>query len=133
MVKRSSYYMRRKKQLLIITALTIITVYFSACTYRKSDEIFPPQPCDTTHFAFAANVQPIFKNNCTSCHNPTIANKGVDLSTYAGVIAADTARIRKAINWLPGVTQMPYLSLTKISSCEITIITKWMQAGAANN
>jgi len=115
--------------------LTIITGYFSACTYRKSDEIFPQQPCDTTHFTYTTNVKPIFEGNCTSCHNTSSAtfNGGVDLSTYPGIIAADTARIRKAINWLPGVTPMPYLSRTKISSCEITIITKWMQAGAPEN
>ena len=89
--------------------------------------------CDTTHFAFLANVQPIFNTYCTSCHNTTDAatNGGVDLSNYNGAIV-HIDHIPGVIQWLPGSQQMPQGG-AKLSDCNIKIILQWIADGAKNN
>ena len=89
--------------------------------------------CDTTHFAFSANVKPIFNTYCTSCHNTADAaiNGGVDLSNYNSAIL-HIDHVPGVIQWLPGSPQMPQGG-AKLSECNIKIILKWIADGAKNN
>lgn len=89
--------------------------------------------CDSTRFTFAATVQPILTTNCRGCHNSTSAPSGVNLEAYAGVKAAvDNGRLLGAINHQPGFSPMPKNG-SKLNSCQILQISKWISAGAQNN
>ncbi|MDE3155914.1 MAG: hypothetical protein KGN76_12470 [Acidobacteriota bacterium] len=49
-----------------------------------------PTPSPTTGLTYTANIQPILAASCVVCHNPSHANAGYDLSSYAGVMKAVT-------------------------------------------
>ena len=44
-----------------------------------------------TTYTYTANIAPILNTDCISCHNASNKNGGVNLSTYAGVMAVVTA------------------------------------------
>jgi len=43
--------------------------------------------CDTTKYAFAADIMPIFSLNCVGCHNAGNANGGLTISGYDNLVA----------------------------------------------
>jgi uncharacterized membrane protein len=89
--------------------------------------------CDTTQFAFAANIKPILSTYCNGCHSGTSASAGIDLSTYAGVlVVANNGKLYGSVAHLTGYFAMPQ-GAAQLSACQIRIIQKWVQAGAANN
>ena len=103
--------------------------------------------------SFAADVQPIFTANCTTCHSGGAPPAGLDLSAgnaYADTVnvasfematldrvlpgdAANSYLVRK-INGGPGISgsQMP-LAAPPLSSTDIGTITNWIIQGALNN
>lgn len=90
-------------------------------------------PCDTTKFAYAADVQPIFDKYCKGCHSGASAQKGIMLDTYTGAVATlNSGRLLRAINHSAGFTAMPYGG-AKLSDCEIKKIEKWAGSGSLNN
>lgn len=89
--------------------------------------------CNTDVFTFSGGVKPILDANCVGCHNNATTNAGVNLSTYTGVVsAAQSGRLLGAINHAAGYKPMPQGS-AKLNDCNISIITKWVQAGSPNN
>jgi hypothetical protein len=89
--------------------------------------------CDTTNFTYAAIIKPIITNKCQGCHIGTTASAGIDLSTYNGLKAKVTdGRLWGSINHFTGYSPMPK-NAAKLSDCEITLISKWINAGALNN
>lgn len=89
--------------------------------------------CDTSQFAFTANVQPIMNTYCKGCHSSTNASGGYDLSSHAGVLNALTKkRLLGSIRHEAGFVAMPQ-GAAQLSACQIRIIEKWADAGAPNN
>ncbi|MFZ9661113.1 MAG: c-type cytochrome domain-containing protein [Chitinophagaceae bacterium] len=89
--------------------------------------------CDTTNFKYSTAVKPLIQNKCQGCHNPSALGGGIDLSTYTGVrtVALD-GRLHGSIAWLAGYVYMPKNS-SKLSTCEITQVQKWINNGAPND
>lgn len=81
------------------------------------------------HFA---DVKPIFDQNCTSCHSGGAPKAGIDLSSYASVMAsrsvrpgnADTSRLVRAVRSgkMPPAGPLPKDAVDKIA--------KWVADGA---
>ena len=89
--------------------------------------------CDTSLYTYTSAVRPILDLHCIGCHNNTVQNAGVNLTTYSGVQAvALDGRLAGVINWSVGYPQMPFGG-QKLSDCNITQIMKWINAGAQNN
>ena len=92
--------------------------------------------CDTNKFTFSAGVMPILKQNCTGCHSTASAASaggGIVLDTYAGVLTqAQNGKLLGDIKHTAGFNAMP-LGGNALPSCEVTQITKWINAGALNN
>jgi len=89
--------------------------------------------CDTSLFTYSGVVQAILALHCTGCHNNTIQNGGVNLSTYNGVqTVVLNGKLAGSINWSTGFVPMPKGG-QKLSDCNIEQITKWINAGAPNN
>lgn len=88
--------------------------------------------CDTTQFTFAATINPLMTAYCTGCHNPNSAGGNIILTTYAGVQAiALNNKLVGSVTHATGYQPMPQGG--KLSVCQITQITKWVDAGALNN
>lgn len=88
--------------------------------------------CDPTQFTFAANIQPLINRNCVGCHKPGSLGGGVDLSTYNAILVqVDNGKLYGSITHSTGYIAMPQGG--KLSDCEITQISNWIDAGALNN
>ena len=122
---------------LVYSLTVIISVAFTfSCTKEKAAEVIPPavDPCDTMTISFSADVQPIFTNNCVTCHssaNSASFANGQVWETHAE-ISANKESISTAINHEPGKTPMPYQG-TKLSDSLIQIIDCWIAQGAQDN
>lgn len=89
--------------------------------------------CDTATFTFSGAVSPMMNTYCKGCHNPASLGGGVDLSTYAGIKAsALTGKLLASIQHASGVSAMPKGG-NMLSSCQITQVQKWINAGTLNN
>jgi hypothetical protein len=90
-------------------------------------------PCDSSSFTYSGNVQPILQTHCLGCHSGLAIDGGfIPLDTYDGVKEMVNGNfLLPAINQT-GAYPMPKNS-AKISNCKITIIRKWIEAGAPNN
>jgi len=90
--------------------------------------------------SFSKDVEPIFQSRCVSCHGGAHTQRGLDLTTYASVMAGsvngpvvvagnpDTSLLMQMI--LQG--KMPK-SGPKLQPNQVQILTEWVQAGAPNN
>jgi hypothetical protein len=88
--------------------------------------------CDENQFTYAIIIQPIVSGNCVGCHKPGTLNGDVDLSTYNAVkVQVDNGNFLGTISHVSGFLPMPPGG--KLSDCEITQITNWINAGALNN
>lgn len=88
--------------------------------------------CDTTKFTFAATINPLMTAYCAGCHNPNSAGGNIILTTYSGVQAvALNNKLMGSITHSTGYKAMPQGG--KLSSCQITQIQKWVDAGTLNN
>lgn len=89
--------------------------------------------CDSSNFTYSGGVRPILQTHCLGCHNGDAAAGGfVPLGTYAGVKdAVNAGIILPSVNHT-GPFPMPKNG-AKLSDCKITIIRKWIEAGAPDN
>ncbi len=91
----------------------------------------PSIGCDSAQYSFSAQIQPMMNKYCVGCHNTTNASMNVNLSNYLGVKAAVGQGLLRSIDH-SGYYPMPKGG-AKLSTCEITQVTKWIQAGSPNN
>ncbi len=85
--------------------------------------------CDSTKFAYAADISKIISANCLGCHNIGTTKLG----TYSDLkVVVDNSKLWGALNHLAGYQPMPTAS-TKIDDCQMKQIQKWIAAGAPNN
>jgi uncharacterized membrane protein len=89
--------------------------------------------CDTTKFKYSADISVLINNYCLGCHAGMAPSGGINLSTYNNVFTVATnGRLVGAVSHAPGYSPMPK-NAAKLSSCQITQITKWVNSGAPNN
>jgi hypothetical protein len=89
--------------------------------------------CDSTSFTYSGNVKPILQTHCLGCHSgAAIAGGFIPLDTYVGV-----KDMVNGNSLLPSIEQTGSFPMpkngAKISDCKITIIRKWIEAGALDN
>jgi uncharacterized membrane protein len=83
--------------------------------------------CDTTNVTFNTKIKPIIDLKCKGCHSGANPSFGMDLSTYANVVAiGQTGQLLGSIKH-----QAPYYFMPKNSAamppCEIDMIRIWIQ------
>lgn len=89
--------------------------------------------CDSTQFKYSTNVSPLMSTYCLGCHSGTAPSAGINLSTYTGVrTVAISGRLLGAISHAPGYSPMPK-NASKLSTCQIAQVRKWVESGAPNN
>lgn len=101
-----------------------------------------PAPQNTEKVSFEKKIQPILKKNCVKCHNDERAQKGLDLSTYKGLMKgtrdakvikagkSSESILYKAIKGLPGGSKMPPGRNKSLSDSDIKLIADWIDQGA---
>lgn len=89
--------------------------------------------CDTTAFTYTAVIKPMMETKCVGCHKPGNLGGNIDLSTYAATkVVALNGKLSGSISQQPGYSPMPQNG-AKLRDCEITQVSKWINAGSLNN
>ncbi len=89
--------------------------------------------CNTTDVAFSTSVTPILQQYCNGCHAGSSPQGNVNYNTYNGVKATVTnGKLLASIQHAAGALAMPQNG-NKLSTCNISIIKAWIDAGAPNN
>ena len=89
--------------------------------------------CDSSSFTYSGNVKPILQTHCLGCHSGIAIDGGfIPLDTYDGVREMVNGNFLLPAIYQTGAYPMPKNG-AKISDCKITIIRKWIEAGAPNN
>ena len=87
--------------------------------------------CDTINYTFNAYILPLIQTNCKGCHSGGSPSGNLSLTNYNEIVAAaNSGALMHSLNGTEGFTQMPE---TKLQSCKIIQIQKWMNDGAFNN
>src|SRR5579875_3687835 len=114
-----------KKTSLVFMALLCTTVIIIvSCSKTSEDKLSPVNgtTCDTANSTYAANVLPILKANCYSCHGNGNVNGGVNFDTYANVkTEAQNGDLLGTITHAAGYPPMPD-GLPQLSDCDINTI-----------
>jgi hypothetical protein len=110
-------------------------VFISSCYYDKEELLYPQgsNTCDTTSVTYSGAVTSILNTYCVSCHSGTAPSGSISLNSYTAVKAQVTnGKLMGSINHASGFSPMPK-NASKLSSCNISKIQKWVNAGSPNN
>ncbi len=122
------------KAILIILTGSLLIAAASGCYYDKAALLYPDSvTCDSTAAAtYSKDVMPMMNTHCNAsgCHNTASASSGVILDTYAGVkIQAQNGRLMGST----GPNGSMPKGASKLSSCNLSILQRWIDAGTPNN
>lgn len=88
--------------------------------------------CDTAGYKFATGITPLIGTFCLGCHTGNSPGGGYLLTNYTEIMKIDTAVLLRAINW-GNANTAKNMPRTKLMSCQIDNITKWINDGRKNN
>lgn len=115
--------------------LVVIGISISGCYYDNEDELYKytKSPCDTTVFTYSQKVEPILRASCFGCHGQSSPTSGIAMEGYTTLLPfVSNNKLWGTINHSSGYSAMPQGG-NKLSVCDLTIIKKWIAAGAPNN
>jgi len=123
-----------KSPLALILSFFVLSVLAGGCYYDVEEELYPPIiGCDTANVTFSLDVEPVLSSNCYVCHSAGAAQGGVVLDDYTSVKGfADSGSLLGAVRHDAGYSAMPQGG-SKLSTCTIAAIEKWVSDGAPNN
>lgn len=122
------------KKIIAFLLATAFILSFNACYYDKEDLLYGVSTCDTVSVvSYSQRIVPVLQQQCYSCHSGSSASGGIQMGTHATDKAiADNGKLLGSINHASGYSPMPQ-GAPKMSSCDIAIIKKWIDAGAPSN
>ncbi len=90
--------------------------------------------CDTAGvIKYSTHIAPLLQTNCVGCHSGASPGGNISLTSYTAVKAQVTnGKLWGSVNFLPGFSAMPKNG-RKLADCKITLLKKWIDAGATNN
>ena len=140
-----------KNFLLRMLFLSVLLVVLAGCsgpaaTVTQAEvEASPTAPATSEQssageVSFAAQVLPIFEDNCTRCHGASRQNGGLRLDSYAMLMAGGTDGVVVVAGEADGsllVTLVTSGEMPKndapLRAEEIATIRQWIEAGALDN
>jgi len=133
---------KRNYNNIIIAIFVILTITFiSSCYYDNQAELHPNldagNQCDSSGvMTYTKNISPIMIASCgannSGCHQvANNTNSNVGLNSYADMFAIDTTQLMSAIVQDGNYEEMPKEG-SKLPSCQIDIIQKWVNTGQQN-
>ena len=119
----------RTSKSIVILFFCVCMICIASCTYNKEELLYPNvTSCDTTDIGFAAKINPIFVNNCITCHGPGGSEEGYQLNTYS-LINSESAIAYERMN--DALDPMPPSG--RLDPCEINAFKIWIDNGKLNN
>lgn len=118
--------------------LLICIVFVSSCYYDKEELLYGGVnngPCTDSigTVSYSQKVVPVFQQFCYSCHTGGFPSGGITMGTYITDKAIGTnGKLFGSINHTAGFSPMPK-GMTKINTCQVATIKKWIDAGMPNN
>lgn len=89
--------------------------------------------CDSSVVTYTASIQPVITTKCRGCHSGSTPGGGYDFTNYTGLKkSVDNGRLWGSVNFVSGFSGMPKGG-SKLSTCELARIKKWIDSGAPNN
>lgn len=112
-------------------------VLFTSCYYDKEEYLYGLNntPCNdsTTAVSYSQKVVPILQQFCYSCHTGSFPSGNQLMGTYtADKAMAQNGKLYGTINHSPGYSPMPK-GMSKLNSCQILTVKKWIDGGMLNN
>ncbi|HEX5625473.1 MAG TPA: c-type cytochrome domain-containing protein [Saprospiraceae bacterium] len=97
------------------------------------NEICTEPACDTLSVGFSSTIKPIMDIYCNGCHTGPRPQGGIDFNKFTGIKeAVDNGSFLGTIRRDVGFIAMPKNG-SRLPSCKISQIEKWIREGAANN
>lgn len=108
-----------------------------SCYYDKEDLLYGTKdlPCtDTaTSASYSQKVVPVLQQYCYSCHSGGFPSGGIAMGTYAADKAiGQNGKLYGSISYAAGYSPMPK-GMSKMTSCQIATIKRWIDNGMPNN
>ena len=115
----------------------ILIVLGNSCYYDKADLLYggTNAPCIDTAgtVSYSQKIIPLFRQYCYNCHSGGFPSGNIMMGSYATDKAiALNGKLFGSINHSTGFSPMPQGS-SKLTSCQIAVIRKWIDTGVLNN
>ena len=125
------------KKILLGTISIFLILFISSCYYDKENLLYgnPNAPCTDTisNISYTQHVVPVLRQYCYNCHSGNFPSGGIIMGAYAADKAiAQNGKLYGSINHSSGYKPMPE-GMSKLNSCQILAIRKWIDAGLLNN
>jgi hypothetical protein len=122
-----------KKMLTLVLGFGISIYSFTGCKNDKAELLYPPDPCDSSNVTYSGTILPILRDNCYRCHAGSNTVGPFNLDSYADVrTRAENGQLWGAVAHLDGYSSMPK-NASKLSSCNLAKIKKWLDDGYPDN
>jgi len=119
---------------MIILGTFLVTV--QSCYYDKEDLLYGNGNVlctDTSAVSYTQKVVPILQQYCYSCHTGGFPSGNILMGTYAADKAiGQNGSLYGSISYATGYSPMPK-GMSKMTSCQIATIKKWVDSGMPNN
>lgn len=112
----------------------VCVLLLSACYYDKEEILYAGQDCaPVENPAYTNDIFSLLEKKCNSCHSGAFPSGGVVLDTYSSVLASvNNGSLMGSIRHASGYSPMPK-NASKLATCDIETIQRWIDAGAADN
>jgi mono/diheme cytochrome c family protein len=123
---------------ILLALFTGLVLAISSCYYDKEELLYHTVsnvPCTDTAgvVSYAQKVAPMLQQYCYSCHSGNFPSGNIAMGTYAADKAiGQNGSLYGSINHASGYSPMPQ-GMPKMSSCQIAVVKKWIDAGMQNN
>ncbi|MCX6241225.1 MAG: hypothetical protein NTX43_05405 [Bacteroidetes bacterium] len=124
-----------KKIIYGIFVMSSLLLLFSSCYNDNEYDLypFPTTPCDSSNVTYSGTISLIMTANCNVCHSAAVASGGIITDNYNDLSGlATNGMLWGGVNWESGFGPMPKGG-SKLSSCDLGKIKKWINLGAPNN
>lgn len=117
-------------------ALLSVVAFLSGCYYDTEEHLYPGGTCNTTNVTYSGTIKQIIQVRCATpgCHVSGSSSPSTDFTQDADV-AADVAdgTFRSRVFSTNASLRMPPTSAAALSTCELSQIKAWLDAGGATN
>ena len=123
----------RNKNILAIAVLASLA--WVSCYYDKESLLYPGgTACDTLGtISYTKTISPLFQQYCNSCHGGNSPSGGIPMGNHtADKALALNGKLYGSISHSNGYSPMPQ-GMSKMNSCQLATVKKWIDSGAPNN